>query len=153
MGGGTDETYKIMQGVGRVDRSCSFPFPSTRTRGRPLRLSAGRERVRTAKWKSFFTQRTIHLWNSLHAQARRLWIKEFGTRDLLLFRQSGERGEAKGQRRVSSGENRRTQDNKTAIVRSKRAEEEIKAALSKEGEDKIRGALPTCPSPVILQGG
>ena len=55
------KTYKIMQGMDKVDRgklSCN-----TRTRGNLLKLSVGR--VRTDKRKYFFTKRVVSLWNSL----------------------------------------------------------------------------------------
>ena len=58
------ETYKIMQGMSKVDRGKLFSLSqNTRTRGHTLKLRAGR--VKTDKRKYFFTQRIVSLWNSL----------------------------------------------------------------------------------------
>ena len=58
------ETYKIMQGMSKVDRGKLFSLSqNTRTRGHTLKLRAGR--VRTDKRKYFFTKRVVSLWNSL----------------------------------------------------------------------------------------
>ena len=58
------ESYKVMQGTGRVDRGKLFSLSlNSRIRGHPLKLSVGR--VRTDKRKYFFTQRVVSLWNSL----------------------------------------------------------------------------------------
>ena len=58
------ETYRIMQGVDKVDRGKFFSLShNIRTRGYPLILSVGR--VGTDKRKYFFIQCVISLWNSL----------------------------------------------------------------------------------------
>ena len=64
LGGDLIETYKIIQGMNKVDRRKLFYLScNTRTRGHPLQLNVGR--VRTDQRKDFFTQQVVSLWNSL----------------------------------------------------------------------------------------
>ena len=58
--GDTIESYRIMQGVDKVDRGKLFSLShNTRTMGHQLKLSVGR--VRTDKRKSFLTQHIVSL--------------------------------------------------------------------------------------------
>ena len=57
------ETYKIMQGMDKVERGKLFLLSrDTRTRGHLLKLSVGRVR---RDQKYFFTQHVVKVWNSL----------------------------------------------------------------------------------------
>ena len=58
------EVYKMMHGVGNVERETFFSLSqNTRTRGHPMKLIGGRSR--TNKRKYFSTQHIVELWNSL----------------------------------------------------------------------------------------
>ena len=62
------ETYKIMNGLDRVDVGKLFPLAGeTRTRGHSLRIKG--THFRTEMRRNFFSQRVVGLWNSLPQRA------------------------------------------------------------------------------------
>ena len=64
MRGDLIETYKMMNGMDRIEVERLFPLKKdSRTRGHSLKIKGGR--FRTELRRNFFTQRVVNLWNSL----------------------------------------------------------------------------------------
>ena len=65
MRGDLIETYKMMNGMDRMEVERLFPLrKDSRTRGHSLKIK-GEGWFRTELRRNFFTQRVVNLWNSL----------------------------------------------------------------------------------------